>query len=165
MNIADELRKLQDLHRSGALTDEEFAAAKAAVLAGDVRGAEPEPGVMQQQLDELRLQNEVTRLDREWELERDRYMITGRYGSRYLPNRTMSVLSGVVVVVFGIFWTGFASSIGGGLFALFGVVFIAAGLGFSIYSYSRATAYETAYQEYQRRRAELLAGRAEPRQG
>src|SRR5262249_20210916 len=32
MNIADELRKLQELHRSGALSDEEFARAKAAVL-------------------------------------------------------------------------------------------------------------------------------------
>jgi hypothetical protein len=32
MNIADELRKLQELHSSGALTDEEFAQAKAAVL-------------------------------------------------------------------------------------------------------------------------------------
>jgi hypothetical protein len=32
MSIADELRKLQELHDSGALTDEEFAQAKAAVL-------------------------------------------------------------------------------------------------------------------------------------
>src|SRR5262245_56435117 len=32
MNIADELRKLRDLHDSGALTDAEFAQAKAAVL-------------------------------------------------------------------------------------------------------------------------------------
>jgi hypothetical protein len=34
MNIADELRKLQELHSTGALTDEEFAQAKAAVLEG-----------------------------------------------------------------------------------------------------------------------------------
>jgi hypothetical protein len=32
MTLADELRKLEELHRSGALTDEEFAQAKAAVL-------------------------------------------------------------------------------------------------------------------------------------
>ena len=45
MNIADELRKLQELHSSGALTDEEFAQAKAAVLEGASRGAKPrEPG-------------------------------------------------------------------------------------------------------------------------
>jgi hypothetical protein len=34
MSIADELRKLQELHRTGALSDEEFAQAKAAVLGG-----------------------------------------------------------------------------------------------------------------------------------
>ena len=32
MSIADELHKLGELHRSGALTDEEFAQAKARVL-------------------------------------------------------------------------------------------------------------------------------------
>jgi hypothetical protein len=40
MNIADELRKLQELHRTGALSDEEFAQAKAAVLSGTA----PAPG-------------------------------------------------------------------------------------------------------------------------
>jgi hypothetical protein len=38
MSIADELQKLFELHRSGALTDAEYARAKAAVLAGS-----PEP--------------------------------------------------------------------------------------------------------------------------
>ncbi|MBC3879914.1 PspC domain-containing protein [Undibacterium sp. LX40W] len=33
MNIADEIARLHELHRSGALTDEEFAAAKEKVLA------------------------------------------------------------------------------------------------------------------------------------
>jgi hypothetical protein len=34
MNIADEIQRLEELHRKGALTPEEFAQAKAAVLAG-----------------------------------------------------------------------------------------------------------------------------------
>jgi hypothetical protein len=67
MNIADELRKLQALHHSGALTDDEFAAAKAAVLAGQARGEESAgEQAMQRQLDELKLENELARLDREW---------------------------------------------------------------------------------------------------
>jgi hypothetical protein len=37
MSIADELRKLEELRRSGALSDEEFAQAKAAVLGGTSR--------------------------------------------------------------------------------------------------------------------------------
>ena len=40
MNIADELQKLQELHRTGALTDEEFATANAAVLAAKTTGAD-----------------------------------------------------------------------------------------------------------------------------
>jgi uncharacterized Tic20 family protein len=34
MNIADELQKLEELHRAGTLSDEEFARAKTSVLAG-----------------------------------------------------------------------------------------------------------------------------------
>ena len=168
MTLPDELRKLQDLHRSGALTDEEFAAAKAAVLAGRPGGNEPATDeAMREQLEEIKLQNEVARLDREWELDRGRYLITGRYGNRYLPSKGMSVLGGVVIAAFGIFWTVMAASEVGGfggafaLFPLFGVLFVLAGVGMSIYSYSRAGRYEEAYQAYQRRRARLLAGRDE----
>jgi hypothetical protein len=42
MNIADEIQRLEELHRKGALSAEEFAQAKAAVLAGksvDQRGS------------------------------------------------------------------------------------------------------------------------------
>src|SRR5438552_10972105 len=40
MSIADELRKLQELHAAGSLTEAEFARAKATLLAG----ASPVPG-------------------------------------------------------------------------------------------------------------------------
>src|SRR5438445_3956368 len=46
MNLADELRKLQELHSTGALTDEEFAEAKAAVLNRDL-----EEGPVSQNID------------------------------------------------------------------------------------------------------------------
>jgi hypothetical protein len=39
MTMADEMRKLLELRDSGALTDEEFAKAKAAVLAGETSPA------------------------------------------------------------------------------------------------------------------------------
>ena len=42
MSLADELERLADLHRSGALDDEEFEVAKAEVLAGGSR-REPAP--------------------------------------------------------------------------------------------------------------------------
>jgi hypothetical protein len=40
MGVADELERLQQLHNSGALTDEEFAQAKAAILAGESAGSQ-----------------------------------------------------------------------------------------------------------------------------
>ena len=39
MSLADELAKLEDLRRTGALTDAEFARAKAKLLAGDAAPA------------------------------------------------------------------------------------------------------------------------------
>jgi hypothetical protein len=42
MDTADELQRLTDLHQKGALTDAEFAAAKAAVLSTHASGASPQ---------------------------------------------------------------------------------------------------------------------------
>jgi uncharacterized Tic20 family protein len=41
MNIAEELRKLEELHRSGAISDEEYAKAKQLALAGVPPGDRP----------------------------------------------------------------------------------------------------------------------------
>lgn len=43
MNISDEIRKLHELHQGGALTDEEFAKAKAAILIALPRNNLPSP--------------------------------------------------------------------------------------------------------------------------
>jgi hypothetical protein len=43
MTIADDLAKLEGLHRSGALTDDEFASAKAALLKAPAPAASPPP--------------------------------------------------------------------------------------------------------------------------
>jgi Short C-terminal domain len=162
VNIADELQKLQNLHRSGALTDAEFAAAKAAVLAGETAGGDQAPD-MNAHLEEIKLQNEVARLDREWELERERYMVSGRYGRREVPTRGASAIGGFLIVGFGILWTAFAATMGAPIFfPLFGIIFILAGVGMSIYSYTKAGEYEQAYQAYRRRRARLLGEEENP---
>lgn len=44
MNLADEIQRLQQLHVTGALTDEEFAKAKSAVLAGESFGGQGSGG-------------------------------------------------------------------------------------------------------------------------
>src|SRR5262245_48701125 len=151
MSIADELLKLNRLHQEGMLTDEEFEKAKAAVLVAPLATPATE------HLEEIRNQNEVAQLDREWQNERERYMISGRYGARYIPNRATSLIGGVVVGGFGILWTIIAASMGApGLLPLFGVIFVLAGIGMSAYSFVKAGEYEQAYARYQQRRASLL---------
>jgi hypothetical protein len=157
MSIADELLKLNRLHQEGMLTDEEFEKAKAAVLVAPLANPASE------QLEEIRNQNEVAQLDREWQNERERYMISGRYGARYVPNRATSLIGGSVVAGFGTLWTIMAASMGApGLFPLFGVIFVVAGIGMSAYSFIKAGEYEQAYQRYQQRRAALLNRRDTP---
>ena len=105
------------------------------------------------------MEDAIDRLDRAWQLEREQYLVTGRYGSRSVPTVGSAVLVGVIAVGGGSLWTAFASSIpGAGIFPLFGVLFILAGLGMAVYVYSRAVRYRQAYQRYQQRRARLLTG-------
>lgn len=157
MSIADELSKLQDLYRKGALNEEEYAAAKAAVINGDSPSSGAPDPAMHAHLEEIQFQNEVARLDREWELERENYMVAGRYGGRHIPNAGLSILGGVFVGAFGIFWTIMASSMGAPVFfPIFGVLFVLFGIGMSIYSVTKATGYQAAHEQYRARRARLL---------
>jgi Short C-terminal domain len=155
MSMADELRKLQDLRDAGTLTDDEFASAKARVLAGEPSDSPAESGV-EGHLEEIKRQNDVEQIDREWAMERERYMVTGRYGYRSVPTQGASLIGGIVIVAFGILWTVLASGIGGGFAAMFGVLFILFGAGISTYSFIKAGQYEQARQQYQRRRAALV---------
>src|SRR5262249_44557684 len=137
MSLADELQKLEDLRRSGALSDQEFARAKAALLAGPPAPAgEPIAQHLSDQLAEVRYQNELAQVDREWEIERQRYVITDRYGRQQIPTAGMGIGIAVVGGVFGLIWTVVAFSLTSAapdfgpfglirfVFPLFGLVFI-----------------------------------------
>jgi hypothetical protein len=115
---------------------------------------------MADRMEHLEHQNELMRIDREWEMERERYMVTSRYGRRYVPSMVAAVAMGVISVGFGLVWVFFAFSMAsnaggafGAVFPLFGLLFIAVGVGTSIYQFSKAQQYQSAYTDYQRRRA------------
>lgn len=155
MSVTDELQKLDELRRNGALSADEFEIAKRKVLEG------PQGAARSDHLEEIKTQNEVAQLDREWELERENYMVAGYYGHRLIPRKGSSVFGGLVVVAFGIFWTATAASMtgfgGAGVFLpLFGVLFTLFAAGMSINAFVKAGQYEEAQGQYQRRRRELL---------
>ena len=159
-SIADELKKLQELLDSGALSAEEFARAKQALLDGDARRG-PTAG-NDRQIAELQLQNELLRIEQEWQNEREHHKVSyGKYSAPTQPNAfgtVMSLFGGVFAVGFGIFWMAQTSKMGApDFFPLIGLVVIAIGIGLPIYHFIKYASYKSAYDEYQRRRYEVLA--------
>lgn len=58
------------------------------------------------------------------------------------PGRGPSMMSGIMgiaVAIFGVIWTIAAFSMGGGLFALFGIVFIGVAIAMTVYNFKNAT--------------------------
>lgn len=165
MRLADELTKLDKLRRSGALSEAEFEKAKAALLI-EIPAAETPPLAQQvsAQLAEVKYQNELARIDREWAIEREQYMVRTRYGTRTVPTSGLGVTMAIVAGVFGALWTimafvitnaapdVFPFSVVRFVFPLFGLFFIVFGIGFGIHTYRRAKLYEERFQAYQSRR-------------
>jgi hypothetical protein len=102
--------------------------------------------------------NELERIDREWEKERERYMITTKYGRRYVPSTGAAVVVGLISVSMGLIWTmtslALTHDLGAlaGVLPLFGMVFIIGGAAISIYQFRKAKRYKAAFRAYQRRR-------------
>jgi hypothetical protein len=164
MSIADELSKLEELHRNGTLNEVEFAKAKALLLNGP---APQESLVLAQQQAEIHHQNELARIDREWEMQRQQYLITTRYGMRQLPTTGMGTGTAIIGGAFGVFWTIMAIAITGGapndgpfviakvIFPLFGILFTGGAIVFGINCNLKAKKYQEAYEAYQRRRQQV----------
>ena len=125
-------------------------------------------------LSDLAQEKALERIDREWEQEREQYYVRTRSGARHIPDATSSIFGGVVVAVFGAFWTIMAGSMAvtvgnsGGptgmvaCFPLFGVLFTLAGIVMSVISYQKAQGYENALRRYQERREAALRGDSNP---
>lgn len=202
MTLINDLEKLSSLYEAGSLTAEEFAAAKQKLLsntpsdihyiaddAGEIKGSSEREFVGESnlphyaftggadfeitRLSRLEIRQEIADLDRKWMIDRENYMISGRYGSRYVPTTWGSLFGGMSVSIFGLFWTIIASSIfntRGGMaghfrghgvtpfaifFPLLGVIFTIGGIALAIHKYSKAVAFQQAEATYQARRAEL----------
>ncbi|MBE7380411.1 MAG: hypothetical protein F6J95_003240 [Leptolyngbya sp. SIO1E4] len=82
----------------------EFEIAKRRVLEGR------QDTTHDQYLEDIKAQNQLAQLDREWELEREQYMIANKYG-RYIPDKTSSVILGIALTGVGIAWTLFTGSL------------------------------------------------------
>lgn len=165
MSLADELAKLEELHRSGALSQAEFAQAKAKLIEAEAAPADPPLGQhLAEQLAEVKYQNELARLDREWQFEQQRYLITSNYGQRVIPTPGMGIAAMVIGGGFGLLWTCFATVLMGNfpgegalglvrvIFPLFGVLITVGTVALGLNAYRKAQRYREAFEAYQARR-------------
>jgi hypothetical protein len=108
----------------------------------------------------------LARIDREWERERQGYLIKDRTGVRQVPTTGLAIGVAVGGGVLGAFVIALALGNFGaptftpisasGLLVLLGVAFILVAGSFGIYCYWRALAYEKAFADYQARRNRIL---------
>lgn len=132
------------------------------------------------QFNALRQQNEIAMLDREWDRGRERYMLSGRYGTRSVPSKGVAIGMGLVLLGFGTVWMVIALGIarvamqiiGGGaiggaflVFPMFGVLFLLISIFMAVDIYRKAVAYAEAEAAYRHRRALLLAQQQQQQRG
>jgi hypothetical protein len=162
MSLSEELKELEKLYRAGTLTDDEYQLAKRRVL------EESPVGDTAAQLEAIKVQNELAQLDRDWETEKESYLLMGRYGVKYIPRRGSGLSEGIVITIMGATWTACAVPMAlrgnsGAIVAVLpfvgGVVLLLFGISLCKTTYNMAGVYQQAYERYQSRRSHLLQKR------
>ena len=127
------------------------------------RESDPAWREMADRLERLEMQNELARIDREWDMERDRYMQYGRYGRRAVPNAAAGIVIGVVLCTLGLGMFGvgvammfFVAPALGFVFFLPGGILLTGGVLVGVVNHNAVKRYNRAYQDYQARRAAVL---------
>lgn len=99
MSISNEIQSLDDLRRSGALTQEEFELAKQRVL----RSPSSDEATFQAKV--IRIQYELLQLDLEWENDSKKNVTLSHYGQKYTPSYMHAAVGGVLTIGAGCLWT------------------------------------------------------------
>lgn len=114
---------------------------------------------MSDNLKVIELQNELERLDREWDMNKEQFYVKGKSG---VPTRPSSpagaIIAGFVAVVFVLFMVGSAVDAGApAIFPVFGLVFI----GFIIFGITsglnKGMNLNRAESDYQQERAKIMS--------
>ena len=98
-------------------------------------------------VEKLKLENRLERLDREWMLQRDQYMVHDNHGRRHFPSKVGSLFAMVFVIGFAIFWMAVAQHAAA---ILFGLVFIVVAAGLFLTRIVKANEYECRRRRYER---------------
>jgi predicted phage tail protein len=123
---------------------------------------------LSRRVEDLSGQGKLAALDREWELKRADFMMTGKNGQQFLPSESGAIGGGVTIAIFGSLWTVMAIAMTSAapsfgpfiiakfIFPLFGICFVVGGIVHSFHQHSKAQAYREAERQYRQRRNEIL---------
>jgi len=103
----------------------------------------------------IELQNDLERLDREWQNRRESFMITGKNGYRSVPSEVGSVVRGAVMIVMGIVVLCMSLKMGGPG-PSFGLAFIGIAIFSTVNGATKATGYRAAESAFMRQRSNLI---------
>ena len=110
-----------------------------------------------QDVDVIRRENEIERLDREWQMRREELMVRTKRGGAQTPSVAGGIVGAVFAIGFGIFWMIMTSRGGAPAFVPFvGMVVAAIGIIGGISNVSKATRYADEQQRYEQQRARLM---------
>jgi hypothetical protein len=161
MNLSEEIAKLQKMHETGTLTDEEFSRAKKSVLDSAEVAENRLQTETQQTLRQVQIRTAHLENDRAWEEERKRFLYRYRNGVTYLPTRASANNKVAVGVLFFLFTIGTVIRFPGPELGWLVVVGLAA-LGFMIVfansERERVRRYEQAESDYLNRKRAISAG-------
>lgn len=105
----------------------------------------------------IELQNELARMDREWEQERESFMVEGKRGSRSLPSNEASAMTLVFGVIVGLVFFGMAtSSRDSSTFGFVGLLVVVLSIVKAMKGFSQAGEYGRAEALFEERRADLI---------
>lgn len=117
---------------------------------------------LRDQVAQLSHQQRLADLDRQWDQQRESFMITNQHGRKHLPNSAASTIGGIVAIGFGIVWMIFTMSITANgpagfpqIFPFFGIFIIGMGIFGMIHNNSQATKYQEALARYQAERKKI----------
>jgi hypothetical protein len=105
----------------------------------------------------LKCQSELERLDRAWESTRQAMMIHGKNGSVSEPSATGATSGGIIAIGGGVFWmVATISTPVPAIFSLFGLVIIGAGIFGMIGGNAKASEFVSLRSRYLARRSQLI---------
>lgn len=111
---------------------------------------------MAEDLEAIRVHKDIEKLDREWNSDKEHFMLTDEDGHKHMPSSAGSFVGGVIAIIVGIAWMGFTSSMSNaGIFPLFGLVFIIVAVIGMINGSNKSRLYQSSKQQYQRQRRQL----------